>query len=350
MQRSLLLAMTLMLACGCTHIKLQRNTVHQGSTLSELQYQQVLENLAMFSCDPNVLAWHLKVTGGLVQVADQGGAALVPSNVSNPLLAPNIAASRNLLGQWNVDAVVESDGLELLQLAYQKAVRPGDEQRELKQEAFEKICELSAEYHIVLTPEVSDEAIATYRIGASPERLQRLDRVQKRLHSLYAQLEEFPPASDTPEPSITEKVTDPHFASNQVAIKREILALTSSLCKQPFIAGHSVDKAPRGAATVDQAEDKIQALVELFSDQGEEFNPFSTPWLGQGCKRDVPPCACYVAHFHGCQGDCSVWVLPEHAKTLRAFVLIILSLVPPDAPEFSMPRSGGVGAAFSPNS
>ncbi len=143
MLRGVLIFLLLTL-CGCTHIKLQRNTIHQGSTVPEIQYQQVLDNLALFACDPNAMAWHVKVTGGVVQVADQGGAAVVPSNVRVPLLAPNLAFTRNVLGQWNVDTVIESDDLELLQIAYQKAVNPADEGGEIKKHAFEKICELCA--------------------------------------------------------------------------------------------------------------------------------------------------------------------------------------------------------------
>ena len=61
----------LLALCGCTQVQLQKHTVRQGATLPEVQYQQVLDNLAMFACNPNSLAWHVKVTGGLVQVADQ---------------------------------------------------------------------------------------------------------------------------------------------------------------------------------------------------------------------------------------------------------------------------------------
>jgi len=42
-------------AFGCTDAQLRRSTVRQASTLSELQYQQVLENLATLCVDPNVL-------------------------------------------------------------------------------------------------------------------------------------------------------------------------------------------------------------------------------------------------------------------------------------------------------
>ena len=61
----------------------------------------------------------------------------------------------------------------------------------------------------------------------------------------------------------------------------------------------------------------------------------------------MPPCVCYVGHFHGCEGDRYAWVTPDKAKVLRDFVLTILNLVPPEAQEFTLPKLG-VGAAFAP--
>jgi hypothetical protein len=333
--------------CGCTQVQLQKHAVRQGSTLPDLQYQQVLDNLAMFSCDPNSLAWHVKVVGGLVQVADQGDAAVVPSAVTSPFLAPNVGLSRNVLGQWNVDAVIEADDLELLQLAYQKAVNPLDANRELKKGGFEKICEIASAFHIPLTEEVADEMIETFQIGVAGPRTQKLMQVKARLTPLYRRLEELRAAGVAYDPRAG--AAQPPNTSEIVATKREIVQLLSSLCKQPFISGSPMEKPIRGAVTTEQAEDKISALVELFSDRGDEPNKFSTPWVGHGCKKDVPACVCYVGHYRGCQGDCYAWVVTDQAKMLRDFTLLILALVPPDAQEVSTQRLG-VGAAFSPGS
>jgi hypothetical protein len=122
--------------------------------------------------------------------------------------------------------------------------------------------------------------------------------------------------------------------------------LTGALCKEPIIEGESSSNLLHGPTTIEQAEDKIRALVDLVSDA--EDSPFNAPWVHCGCKRDVPPCVCYVGHYHGCKGDMYAWVLPEDAKTLREFILVVLSLVPPDAQEAAAPRLG-IGAANSPN-
>jgi hypothetical protein len=343
MSRGLLIF--LLLSCGCTHIKLQRKTINQGSTLSAIQHQQVLDNLAMFACDPNALAWHVKVIGGVVQVADQGTVAAVPAAVGTAQLTGTLLAGRNVLEQWNVDTVIEPDDLELLQLAYQKAIDPTDSTRAIKKQVFEKIGELSATYRIVLSRPVAEEMIETMKIGASPQQAARLDAIARRLWELYRRMEELSIArphgvGESGAAAVLEEIA---------AAKRELIVLIGSVGNQPFIAGYTLDRPQHCSAIIEQAETKISRLVDLVTDRGESPNPFITPWVSRGCKGDVPRCACYVGHYHGCDGDCYVWVLPEHARTLRDFTLTVLGLVPPDVQDATAPRLG-VGAAFSPGS
>ncbi len=203
-------------------------------------------------------------------------------------------------------------------------------------------------FQLVLTQEVANEAIGTLKVGASAQRLQKLRDVESRLAALYRRVEELtgtdaggnmrPPDAGGARPASTPLMT----------ARKEIVELMASLCEQPFIACCSIDKSPRGPTTVEQAEDKVRSLVELVSEKGDEPNKFSQPWVQHGCKRDVPDCACYVGHYRGCQGEMYVWVSPDQAKTLRDFILIILSLVPPDVQEMAAPRLG-IGAANSPN-
>jgi hypothetical protein len=340
--------LVLMLAlCGCTHIKLQGKTISQGSTLSQLQYQQVLDNIAMFACDPNSLAWHVKVTGGVVQVSDQGNAAVVPAAVGSAQLAPNIGGSRNILEQWNLDTVIESDDLTLLQLAYQKAVDPADAERRIKKEVYENICELSSNFQIVLSREISAEMIGTFKINVPAEQQARLNKIEAGLVELYKRAEELSANEADADRQTPEGPGGSAVHTELANVKHEIIKLTSTTIDQPFMSAGSSERPRHSATVIEQAEEKIKRLVELVSERSGEPNVFSLPWIGQGCKKDVPKCACYVGHYRGCKGDCYVWVMPEHAKTLRDFTLTILSLVPPDAQDVT-PQRLGVGAAFSP--
>jgi hypothetical protein len=120
---------------GCTHLKLERSTLKQASTLSDLQYQQVLDNLAVFSCNSEALAWHVKLKSGTVQITD-----LVGSSVSGVFwsgqdansVLPGVNSQRTVLGQWDVEPAVDSDELEILQLAYKKAVLPDDKETDVE--------------------------------------------------------------------------------------------------------------------------------------------------------------------------------------------------------------------------
>jgi hypothetical protein len=64
--RTAALAVALVLAgsAGCTSVRLGQRTIHQASTLPELQYQQVLDNLAQFAANPSALPWHVKFSPG----------------------------------------------------------------------------------------------------------------------------------------------------------------------------------------------------------------------------------------------------------------------------------------------
>lgn len=139
------------LSTGCTHAALERRTVKQASTLTDLQYRQVMDNLAMFSRNPEALPWHVKVKGGLIQIADQGsggfGADIATLAGEGTRLLPAVTAQRGIVGQWDVDPASDPDELEMLRLAYKKAICPADD--EARQEILKKICELSVRFDLL---------------------------------------------------------------------------------------------------------------------------------------------------------------------------------------------------------
>ena len=66
----IILVVGLACATGCTTGRLRQRTINQGSTLPELQYQQVLDNLAQFATNPSALPWHVNLREGTTQVTD----------------------------------------------------------------------------------------------------------------------------------------------------------------------------------------------------------------------------------------------------------------------------------------
>ncbi|MBI2824690.1 MAG: hypothetical protein HYX69_08395 [Planctomycetia bacterium] len=329
-------------------MKLQRKTISQGATLTEFQYDQVLDNLAMFACDPDSLAWHLKINGGVVQVADQG-LGTIAANVGGPAQwAPTLGLQRNILHQWNVDPVIESDDLELLQLAYRKAINPFDPDSSIKREIYEQVCELSCSYHIVLSRDVSLAMIDALRESAYGDKPQKLDAIRTELVRMYDEMEALSarPAQYQPEQIF---INGNQILSRLEFLKEDIVKLTSAVCDLPYVPVHSFNRPRRNAGLIDQAQDKIDSLVKLVDAGGDgQPNQFSIPWLAHGCKNDVPRCACHVGHYCGCAGDCYVWVAPGRARTFRDFVLIVLSLAPPDEQDMAS-QPIGIGAANSPS-
>jgi len=338
----------LLLSSGCSHLRLQRNTIGQGSTLTDIQYQQVLDNLAMFACNPESLAWHIRINGGVVQVADQGSGFL-GGNLGGPgVFAPNFGLQRNVLNQWNVDPVIESDDLELLQLAYRKAIDPGDADGSIKREIYQKICEQCASFHIALAKPLALDIFETTKLHASPSELPRLEKLQNQLEKLYVEIDELSEAAQSYDPE-TRFARGVEVPTKLEFLKEEAVRLLTEMCHGPVEPVRAYRRPGRNVGLIEQAQGKIEALVTLIeeSDDGQP-NPFSMPWISQGCRGDIPPCACMVGHYCGCGDECYVWIRPEHMKQFRDFILIVLSLAPP-ASQDAISTPAGIGAANSPN-
>ncbi len=106
---------------GCTTGRLRQRTINQGRTLPELQYQQVLDNLAQFATNPSALPWHVNLREGTTQLTDSisGGAAL---DLGPPVTwFPQLLGSRTAVAQWGMSPVISAIELRLLRIAYRRA-------------------------------------------------------------------------------------------------------------------------------------------------------------------------------------------------------------------------------------
>ncbi|MGE0225411.1 MAG: hypothetical protein AB7F35_30085 [Acetobacteraceae bacterium] len=119
----------LMLAtAGCSAEHLRDMTIAATATLSDLQYQMVLDNLAMMSVNPELIPWHAKLDSGTVQLNDEVrtevgvGAAqwgrLADWIQGRAMLVPR----RQRTQQWDILPVTSPRELRDLQAAYQKAL------------------------------------------------------------------------------------------------------------------------------------------------------------------------------------------------------------------------------------
>ncbi len=117
----LILACALLCLTGCTSARLRQRTINQAGTLPELQFQQVLDNIAQFAVNPASLPWHVNLKEGTSQVTDSvSGGALV--DLGPPASTqPQLFGSRTAVAQWGMAPVIDPTELRLLRIAYRRA-------------------------------------------------------------------------------------------------------------------------------------------------------------------------------------------------------------------------------------
>ena len=80
MGRAVLLSVLISTLSGCaTHLALRNDTVLTTNTLTDLQYQQVLDNVARFHDDPDTVPSFAVASAGTVSVNDQTSAGISPT-------------------------------------------------------------------------------------------------------------------------------------------------------------------------------------------------------------------------------------------------------------------------------
>lgn len=135
-------------AAGCQAVQLRNRVVKQASTLSDIQYQQVLDNLAMFSHEPASLPHFSLTPTGLVTIQQTesasgglnwnytffGAAAQFVNHLDKKSLG--VTAQQQNIGQWNTHSVLNPDELGLMRCAYQRAVGYGCQECEAQLASF----------------------------------------------------------------------------------------------------------------------------------------------------------------------------------------------------------------------
>jgi hypothetical protein len=120
---------------GCTQFALRNNTAQITNTLTDLQFQQVLDNVARFQDNPDTVPSFAVVTAGTVAVNDQAGTGL--SATYSPTLSSSqqgggalpilsllfpFSVQRALSENWSLTPITDSDNLRRLRCAYRLLV------------------------------------------------------------------------------------------------------------------------------------------------------------------------------------------------------------------------------------
>lgn len=284
---SILAILALACSAGCTTGRLRQQTVNQGGTLPELQYQQVLDNLAQFATRPGSLPWHVNLREGTTQVTDSvsGGAAL---DLGPPVTwFPQLLGSRTAVAQWGMAPVIDATELRLLRIAYRRALGIPD--------------------------------------MPSPK------FIEEMTHELKDQF-----ASNADLRNESELFYEYQSRANHTARELDAHVLTTNdptICAHP---GPSVDRSPLAA--------NVCRKIERVQEDLAEIRP---GWFHVGPKHEVPKDACYV----GRSGDRYAWVCPDGIDALTEFTLTVLkissliketeTLISPGSVKFSPGDRGG---------
>lgn len=357
----LVAVMTLAQGAGCTHLALERRTVNQASTTTDLQYRQVLDNIAMFACNPDALPWHLKLQGASIQVADSGTASLEDAVSGGALpstftFTPALNAQRGVVNQWSGIPTVESEILELLMLAYRKAIDPEDQEGHIREALFRNIVEIAVLNNLVLAKDTLDKAIDSNRSLEKTKAWQlkrrnedlheQLDKVFEQVAKLSRPITEV--QVDNYAQRLSNKVTEEtrgearaklqaqqaqqsaQVQQTRISVEDEIVRMTRDLCSLPYIPRYPITGRPEhNSHDIALAQYKIKALLDLA-----ESPKFAEPWVCvAGGHQELSKCGGYIGRHDKRGSRCRIYVPPARLATLRDFTLIVLALAPIEAQE-----------------
>jgi len=133
----MLLVLAAPLLAGCqTHLILRDDAVKLSNTLSDLNYQQTLNNVAMFVHNPSALPSLVAITAGTASVNDQkgysGNANYAPTLTfaqqgggALPILTLlfNPSVQRSVTENWSMVPIVDTDHLRRIRCAFQLLVQ-----------------------------------------------------------------------------------------------------------------------------------------------------------------------------------------------------------------------------------
>jgi len=244
-------------------VRLKQRTINQAGTLPDLQYQQVLDNLALFAANPSALPWHVNLREGTTQITDSGSAGALVDLGPPVSTQPQAFGSRTVVAQWGMSPVIDATELRLLRIAYRRAHGSGEMP--------------DPEFLNRLAHEIKDQMPANSDLRDESE--------------LFFEFESM-------------KNLDPIRLERKVATTND----------DEFV----YDSEARERLPSPLVRNVRRKIGEIRRDL-ERIGP---GWFHVGSKRDVPRDACYV----GRSGDSYVWVGPDGREALTQFTLTVLDL------------------------
>ncbi len=337
MRCGLFACLTLAFSTGCTNQYLRQSVVNQASTLTELQYQQVLGNLAMMSLDPSALPSHANLRNGSAQIQDAGIANLVAFTSGSQTL-PGVTGSRTVVEQWGVIPVTEKVELQLISVAYRRALGIGASvDVKLANDIAHEVCDQisnSDDINLLSDPTVNNQLLkAIIEPQAEDFRVKLLDRIDA-LDRAKAEAKKNP-AKYGPDVDFIGKQIQELRDSFSRTMGEDVATTATALANlrlsandetlvsdRDNLADLDIDKivlsnpdydpsAPDGTRAHEPTFVKLASPVtrearRKVKEAIEDVETIPSDWFAVGGKRDIPRNARYVGRFH----DRYAWVCP----------------------------------------
>jgi hypothetical protein len=336
---------------GCTSARLERSTIEQAGTLTELQYRQVLNNLAMFSANPGALPWHVNLRDGSAQIADLGSAQVFLDWHHAITTHPQLLGSRTVVEQWGMDPVTDDTELKILRIAYRRALgfqeslSGPDLENDLADELAHELKKQTQDLD-EFTDETNrqvEEARARY-LNAKMKTLQPWDLLNFSKMSdvvfpfkfVYGddRREHLEYMDGVPYIKLFDKIVS--VTDERIVLPGETISdetewhtdLNGKTSLQPVFFNYEISEKltnlppnyPHHTEKMYVTPLAAEVRRQVKSVQSDLMK-INSGWFGRGSKKEVPKDACYVGHYR----DCYVWVCPNGLQDLTDFTLKILS-------------------------
>lgn len=298
---------------GCTNTQLRYSTASQIRTLTDLQHQVVLDNLAAFSCNPETIPSQVNLTAGATQVIDSGTAnsQVINSAFSSFLLT--LGLSRGIVDQWTSVPVTDEMTLRILRVAYRRSLG-------FDEDLYS--CDLANR----LAHRLKGQLIATGDLGIAnslmyargPALPQLLDRAGWNGDEKMGFKEGDPAVNLWRKDSndIISLNTDRIVQQGEILEESTLFVTPAMVDGQPYVAPG--ETSPRVKVATPYAAELRRQVFAL----NRCLLEIDGGWFCVGCKKDVPKHVCYVGHHKGTY----VWVPSNNQPAFEDFTLKILRL------------------------
>ncbi len=115
--------LALLALASCTHVQLTASTVSTATTVMEIEYQMVMDNLAHMVRNPATLPSEIRIKQGTVQVSDELGIYQLQASGSTGGTFGGPRAERTVSEQWGADAISDPRAVKELQDVYRAAMQ-----------------------------------------------------------------------------------------------------------------------------------------------------------------------------------------------------------------------------------